>query len=164
MAATSPLHRRATAAKEKLEEFIENRLDRYVANRNQPQASFVSHMSKYLHFGHISPVYVALRIREANVTRDDIDSFLEEMILRRELSINFVYYTPDYDEYSCIPEWAKKTLEEHKDDERERLYTREQLENTETHDPYWNAAMKELLHTGYMHSHMRMYWGKKILD
>ena len=80
------------AAKEKFEEFIANRIDHYVANRNQPQTSFVSHMSKYLHFGHISPVYVALRIREANVTRDDIDSFPEEMIVRRELSISFPKY------------------------------------------------------------------------
>ena len=97
LAAAPPLTGGTTAAREKLEEFIENRLDRYVANRNQPQTSFVSHMSKYLHFGHISPVYVALRIREANATQDDIDSFLEEIIVRRELSINFVYYTPNYD-------------------------------------------------------------------
>jgi deoxyribodipyrimidine photo-lyase len=60
-----------TAAKEKLEEFIENRLDEYAEHRNQPQTDHVSHMSKYLHFGHISPVYVALRNCLVNSGRDE---------------------------------------------------------------------------------------------
>ena len=153
-----------TAAKEKFEEFIRNRLERYSEHRNQPQTNHVSHMSKYLHFGHISPVYLALRIREANVPQKEIDTYLEELIVRRELTINFCFYTPDYDSFSCIPDWAKKTLEEHKDDEREHVYGREELEGARTHDPYWNAAMREAIHTGYVHNHMRMYWGKKILE
>jgi deoxyribodipyrimidine photo-lyase len=78
--------------------------------------------------------------------------------------MNFVLYTEDYDSYSCLPDWAKKTLEEHRDDEREYSYTRKQLEAAETHDEYWNAAMREMVHTGYMHNYMRMYWGKKILE
>ena len=153
-----------TAAKEKFEEFIRNRLERYSEHRNQPQTNHVSHMSKYLHFGHISPVYLALRSREANVPQKEIDTYLEELIVRRELTINFCFYTPDYDSFSCIPDWAKKTLEEHKDDEREHVYGREELEGARTHDPYWNAAMREAIHTGYVHNHMRMYWGKKILE
>src|SRR3712207_8856225 len=63
----------------------------------------------------------------------------------------------------CIPDWAKQTLREHQEDEREHLYTREELEGADTHDPYWNAAMTEAARTGYVHNHMRMYWGKKIL-
>ena len=78
--------------------------------------------------------------------------------------MNFCHYTPDYDEFSNLPDWAKETLKEHASDEREYLYTREQLENAETHDEYWNAAMNEMRHTGYMHNYMRMYWGKKILE
>ncbi len=151
-------------AKEILEDFLNNRFDDYVENRNQPQTNDVSHMSKYLHYGHISPVYVALRIREAGKGRENVDSYIEELIVRRELSINFCHYTPDYDSFSCLPDWAKKTLKEHKDDEREYVYTREQLEDAATHDEYWNAAMKEMRHTGYMHNYMRMYWGKKILE
>jgi deoxyribodipyrimidine photo-lyase len=115
-------------------------------------------MSKYLHYGHVSPIYVALKVRDANPPQEDLDSYLEELIIRRELSMNFCHYTPDYDQFSCLPNWAKKTLEEHKDDEREYLYTREQLENAETHDEYWNAATNEMRHTGYMHNYMRMYW------
>ncbi|CAN5519703.1 deoxyribodipyrimidine photo-lyase [soil metagenome] len=151
-------------AKEKLEDFIENRFASYNDNRNQPQTDDVSHMSKYLHFGQISPVYVALRIQEANTKKENVDSYLEELIVRRELPINFVYYAEDYDSFSCLPDWAKKTLEDHKDDDREYVYTRQQLEDAETHDEYWNAAMREMRYTGYMHNYMRMYWGKKILE
>jgi deoxyribodipyrimidine photo-lyase len=153
-----------TAAKERLEEFVEKKLDGYAGHRNQPQTDHVSHMSKYLHFGHISPVYVALRVREASAPREDVETYLEELIVRRELTINFCFYTPDYDSFSCIPDWAKRTLKEHQEDEREHLYTREELEGADTHDPYWNAAMTEAVRTGYVHNHMRMYWGKKILE
>ena len=151
-------------AKKLLEHFLESGLGTYVQHRNQPQTDDVSHMSKYLHYGHISPIHVALKIQDANPPQEDLDSYLEELIIRRELSMNFCHYTPDYDKFSNLPNWAKETLEEHKDDEREYLYTREQLENAETHDEYWNAAMNEMRYTGYMHNYMRMYWGKKILE
>jgi deoxyribodipyrimidine photo-lyase len=151
-------------AKTVLEKFLETRFETYVEHRNQPQTDDVSHMSKYLHYGHVSPVYVALKIRRSGGSQDDVDSYLEEVIVRRELSMNFCHYTPDYDSYSNLPGWAKETLEEHKDDEREYVYTQKQLENAETHDEYWNAAMREMVYTGYMHNYMRMYWGKKILE
>jgi deoxyribodipyrimidine photo-lyase len=151
-------------AKTILDKFIETRFETYVEHRNQPQTDDVSHMSKYLHYGHISPVYVALKIRGSDGPQDDVDSYLEEVIVRRELSMNFCHYTPDYDSYSNLPGWAKETLEQHRSDEREYVYSREQLENAETHDEYWNAAMREMVHTGYMHNYMRMYWGKKILE
>jgi deoxyribodipyrimidine photo-lyase len=144
--------------------FLRSRFSGYADHRNQPQTDDVSHMSKYLHFGHVSPIYLALKARASSAGRENIDSFVEEVIVRRELSVNFVYFTPDYDSYSCLPDWAKKTLAEHKGDDREHSYTRKQLEAAETHDEYWNAAMREMIHTGYMHNHMRMYWGKKILE
>src|SRR5215212_10699212 len=148
-------------AKAILDKFIETRFETYVEHRNQPQTDDVSHMSKYLHYGHISPVYVALKIRDSGGPKDDMDSYLEAVIVRRELSMNFCHYTPDYDSYSNLPAWAKETLEKHTKDPREYVYSREQLENAETHDEYWNAAMREMVHTGYMHNHMRMYWGRR---
>ena len=162
---TSHLYRGgAKVARKILDDFIKGRLDTYVEHRNQPQTDDVSHMSKYLHYGHISPVYVALKIREANPPKEDLDSYLEELIIRRELSMNFCHFTPDYDQFSNLPEWAKETLKEHASDSREYVYPREQLQNAETHDEYWNAAMNEMRYTGYMHNYMRMYWGKKILE
>ena len=163
--ALSHLYRGGTSeAKKMFRRFLKDSFDGYEGHRNQPQTDYVSHMSKYLHFGHVSPIWLALEARRSSTKSENIDSFVEELIVRRELSMNFVLYTPDYDSYSCLPDWAKKTLEEHKDDERGHTYTRKQLESAKTHDEYWNAAMKEMVHTGYMHNYMRMYWGKKILE
>ena len=146
-------------------EFLRRRFKKYVENRNQPQTDDVSHMSKYLHFGQISPLYLALQILKTDKPlKEARDSFLEELIVRRELAMNFVYYTPNYDSFQCLPNWAQKTLVEHKKDKRETTYTRRQLENAKTHDDYWNAAMREMVSTGFMHNYMRMYWGKKILE
>jgi len=152
-------------AKKIFKEFLGQRLGKYVENRNQPQTDDISHMSKYLHFGQISPLYLALEIlKTENRFKQAREAFLEELIVRRELAMNFVYYTRDYDSYTCLPAWAKKTLAEHKKDRREYIYSRRQLENSRTHDDYWNAAMREMKFTGFMHNYMRMYWGKKILE
>jgi len=151
-------------AKKLFRRFLKNSFDGYVEHRNQPQTDDVSHMSKYLHFGHISPIWLALEARRSKTRKDNIESFVEELVVRRELSMNFVFYNADYDSFSNLPGWAKETLREHEDDERENVYTTEQLENAQTHDEYWNAAMREMVYTGYMHNYMRMYWGKKILE
>jgi deoxyribodipyrimidine photo-lyase len=161
----SHLYRGGTSeARRILRRFLRDSFSTYDENRNQPQTDDVSHMSKYLHFGQVSPVYLALRVRDSGAPKREVDSYLDELIVRRELSMNFVHYTPDYDSYSSLPGWARKTLEEHREDERGPVYTRRQLEAAQTHDAYWNAAMREMVHTGYMHNHMRMYWGKKILE
>jgi deoxyribodipyrimidine photo-lyase len=153
-----------SAAKAQLEEFLRHQLDGYAGHRSRPETGDVSHMSKYLHFGQVSPIYVALRVREAARHDEDRASYLEELIVRRELAYNFVNFTGDYDRYSCLPEWARATLAEHCRDDRRHVYTEAQLDDAATHDPYWNAAMREMRHTGYMHNYMRMYWGKKILE
>ncbi len=155
----------AGAARRFFQEFLEHRFSRYAAHHNQPQTDDVSHMSPYLHFGQISPLYLALRARNAPNTSDESrEAFLEELLVRRELAINFVHYNPDYDAFSGLPEWARQTLLDHAGDKREHLYTQSQLEGAATHDEYWNAAMEEMKITGYMHNSMRMYWGKKILE
>ena len=152
-------------AKARLAQFIRNRLKDYAQNSNQPQTDDISCMGPYLHFGQISPLYVALEIiRAPDVPQSAKDAYIEELVIRRELAMNFVTHTPDYDNYTCIPAWAAATLADHSKDQREFIYSRRQLENAETHDPYWNAAMLEMKHTGFMHNYMRMYWGKKILE
>jgi deoxyribodipyrimidine photo-lyase len=145
--------------------FIRSRLKNYEKNHNQPQTDDISHMSLYLHFGQISPLYLALSINKAEHRLDSAKAvFLEELIVRRELAANFVYYHRDYDNFDCLPGWAQETLADHRKDRRSYTYTLRQLEDAETHDPYWNAAMKEMKTTGFMHNYMRMYWGKKILE
>jgi deoxyribodipyrimidine photo-lyase len=92
------------------------------------------------------------------------EDYLEELIVRRELSMNFVFYNERYDSFEGIPEWAKKTLRSRERDKRPSFYNPEELETAETHDPYWNAAQREMVFKGKMHGYMRMYWGKKILE
>lgn len=150
-------------AQKRFHDFINNHLDKYDENRNQAQTNDISHMSPYLHFGQVSPAWLVTEVRKAD-SKDDIESYVEELVVRRELSMNFVYYEKNYDKYSCIPDWAEKTLKEHASDKREHVYSLEELEKYDTHDEYWNAAMKEMVTTGFMHNYMRMYWGKKILE
>ncbi len=151
-------------ARTTLDRFIEDMLPTYDDERSRPESGNVSHMSMYLHFGHISPVRVAAEIKASSAPREMIDSYIEELVVRRELGFNYVEFEADYDKYSALPEWARTTLDEHRDDPREHVYTRSEFERAETHDRYWNAAMIQLRETGYLHNYMRMYWGKKILE
>lgn len=151
-------------ARAKLKRFIKDRIDHYADERNDPANTFQSGLSPYLHFGQISPVQIMLNVMQASTRRENLEQFLDELIVRRELAFNFVHYNPQYDSYTALPNWALKTLELHQADVREHTYTRGELEAAATHDPYWNAAMKEMLDTGTMKGYMRMYWGKKILE
>jgi len=145
-----------------LQTFISEHLDGYDTKRNDPVDPFVSKLSPYLHFGMISPVTIYHEVLKADLP--DVAPFLEELIVRRELAHNFVYFNPLYDSYEGLPEWARKTMDKHLLDERAYTYTRDLLENYQTHDKYWNTAQKELVHLGTIHGYMRMYWGKKILE
>jgi deoxyribodipyrimidine photo-lyase len=145
-----------------LDNFIESKLDRFADLRNDPSMEYTSNMSPYLHFGQISPLYIALKVSKTD--SPGMESYLEELIIRRELSMNFVYYNPKYQSIDCLPSWALKTLNEHEKDQRNYTYAQMELEEADTHDPFWNAAQKEMVYTGKMHGYMRMYWGKKILE
>ncbi len=151
-------------ARARLRDFVAHRLGRYREARARPGEPQVSFLSPYLHFGQISPVEVALAARDAAAAEPERASFLEELIVRRELAVNFVATQPDYERYEALPEWAQRSLALHARDRREHLYSYEQLAAARTHDPYWNAAMQEARLTGYMHNYMRMYWGKKVLE
>lgn len=151
------------AANRTLKNFIENKLEKYGDARNDPNKDGLSKLSPYLHFGQISAQRIALAL---NGLKDDesVASFLEELIVRRELSDNFCYYNENYDNFDGFHKWAKETLNQHRDDEREYLYELSEFENAETHDPLWNAAQNEMMVEGKMHGYMRMYWAKKILE
>jgi deoxyribodipyrimidine photo-lyase len=151
-----------TEAQKHLKIFLDEKLDDYHELRNDPTKNFQSDLSPYLHFGQISPLEIALKVQEADSPGKE--AFLEELIIRRELAINYVYYNSKYDSYDGITDWAKKTLREHRDDPREYIYSFNDLELAKTDDPYWNAAQLEMVITGKMHGYMRMYWGKKILE
>jgi deoxyribodipyrimidine photo-lyase len=151
------------AAFENLQNFIDIKLKSYGDERNDPNKKVISNLSPYFHFGQISTQRVAF-IMQGLGDNDAAQVFLEEMIIRRELSDNYTFYNDDYDNFNGFHNWAKITLDIHREDKREYLYSSSEFETSSTHDPLWNAAQTELLTTGKMHGYMRMYWAKKILE
>ncbi|MDO8265494.1 MAG: deoxyribodipyrimidine photo-lyase [Candidatus Saccharibacteria bacterium] len=177
-----------TCSKEQLEKFINEKLETYNNDRNNPSLlSAQSDLSPYLHFGQISALRVSLRLQtEAqnlgsdlhllssskmpkpedtnNSTLSSINALIEEMIVRKELADNYCYFQPKYDKLAAASTWASVSLSNHHNDPRQFIYTFEQLRDSQTHDPAWNAAQNQLRKTGKMHGYMRMYWAKKVLE
>jgi len=147
-----------------LHAFVAHKLARYPEQHGKPEVDGTSRLSPYLHFGHISPITVALAVENADAPRAAKDAFLDELITWRELAINFAHFNKLYDSIESAPEWAHRTLAEHGKDRRPVVYTRPELEAADTHDDLWNAAQRQMLHAGWMHNYMRMYWAKKILE
>lgn len=150
-------------AHQTLDTFLTTRLKKYHL-RNDPNQSVCSDLSPYLHFGMLSAQRIVLKIMEHHLRGENIDAFVEELVVRRELSDNFCFYTPDYDATSGFPDWARATLDDHRHDARQNVYTQSDFEQARTHDPLWNAAQHQMTQTGKMHGYMRMYWAKKILE
>jgi deoxyribodipyrimidine photo-lyase len=159
--------------KRRLRLFMEDRLARYSQQRNHPEVEGTSELSAYLHFGQISVQQIAWNINHyipPSIEGESIHydegkaAFLEELIVRRELAINFVLRNVYYDELEGCPQWGKETLRKHALDPRTWNYSLEELEYAQTHDELWNASQREMVESGRMHGYMRMYWAKKILE
>lgn len=153
-----------TASLKALGDFIENRLESYDKARNDPTLEGQSGLSPYLHFGQLSAQRIALEVNRSSASQEAKDTFLEELVVRRELSDNFCFYNHAYDSFEGFPSWARETLDIHREDSRDYLYSQKELEEGRTHDGLWNAAQMDMEERGKMHGHMRMYWAKKILE
>lgn len=149
-------------ARRRLRDFVGTRLDRYDVERNRADIDAGSQLSPYLHYGQISPIEIALAINESSAPAPAKDSFIDELIIQRELSINFVLHNGEYDRYAGLPDWGRKSLAERADDPREHEYTRSDLERAATHDDLWNMAMTQMINEGWLPNRLRMYWGKQI--
>jgi deoxyribodipyrimidine photo-lyase len=154
----------AKAGHEVLRTFIRNRLARYPDDRNNPGKEGQSNLSPYLHYGQLSPQRAALEVASSGAPAEAREAFLEELIVRRELADNFCHYEPAYDRFEGFHQWARKTLDAHRRDRREYIYSREDLDRGRTHDPLWNACQRDLVQQGKLHGYLRMYWAKKILE
>jgi deoxyribodipyrimidine photo-lyase len=156
------------AAFKRLEDFVLHGLKNYEEKRNHPEVKGTSRLSPYLHFGNIGPLTIALAVEDAvakgRASHAARDRFLDQVIAWRELSVLFVKYNNNYDNWESAEPWARQTLVEHAGDSRPSRYSFEQLERAETHDDLWNAAQREMIETGWMHNYMRMYWAKMILE
>jgi len=151
-------------ARRHLQRFAVGRLSSYDVARNHPEEPATSGLSPYLHFGHIGPREVALAVRNSVGSPASVAAFLEQMIVRRELAVNFVRFNEAYDRFQGLERWARITLRRHGFDPRPHVYTAAQFEAAATHDPLWNAAQRQMTATGWMHGYIRMYWAKKILE
>lgn len=152
------------AARSMLDEFLIDNLHRYHEQRNDANAGAVSNLSPYLHFGFISAQRIAFEAQRFDDDFNARDTFLEELVIRRELSDNYCLYNEHYDSFAGFPDWAQKSLDNHRSDPREYVYSLEDFKDAKTHDPLWNAAQRELVYTGKMHGYLRMFWAKKILQ
>jgi deoxyribodipyrimidine photo-lyase len=151
------------AALARFESWLREGLPGYASERNKA-AKHLSGLSPYLHFGHIGIHEIAERVLQSDAPDEDVDSFLEEAIIRRELSFNFCFYNPRFDSLDALPAWAKATLDAHRRDRRSPAYAYEELRDAQTHDDVWNLSQKQLLATGTIHGYLRMLWGKKLIE
>jgi deoxyribodipyrimidine photo-lyase len=160
----SEIYRGGTeAARARLGKFVGEILPDYERTRNKPEIDGSSRLSPYLHFGFLSSVEAALAVKAAHAPDESKEAFLEELIVRRELSFNMTRHNANYDSLAALPPWVHKTMREHADDERPVKYSLEQLEAGETHDELWNSAQREMVATGEMHNYVRMLWGKNVI-
>lgn len=153
-----------TDAEKILSEFIEQKLYSYAELKNNPNSNATSNLSPYLHFGFISSQKIALEVLKSSASRENKEAYLEELIIRKELSDNFCLFSKDYKTLNCLAPWAKETLSAHKEDLRTYIYSPKELEEGKTHDELWNKIQQNLLKTGKIHGYLRMYWAKKILE
>ena len=161
----SPIYKGGTTnGRKRLKHFIENILPNYDESRNKPEIDGSSRLSSYLHFGFLSSLEIAFAVKESDAPKLSKDAYLEELIVRRELSFNFTRHNKNYDSLKSLPDWANKTMREHIDDERPITYSLEQLESAETYDELWNATQREMNETGEVHNYVRMLWGKLVIE
>ena len=155
-------------ARKRLRWFLANAFHGYAKNRNEPSVDGTTKLSPYLHFGQISPLTLALEAQKAfqagKAGAEDLDSLFNELLIWRELAVNFVTHNEHYDSWACAEPWALQTIREHAEDRRDKLYSLDQLRAAQTHDDLWNAAQQQMLQEGWMHNRLRMYWAKKILE
>jgi len=173
----------SVAGERRLTQFLDERLGRYTEDRNRPEEDGASGLSPYLHFGHVSShqIFLELMARQ-RWSQEDLsprtdgrrsgwwgvseaaEAFLDQVVTWREVGFNLCHFRPDHESYAAVPEWARKTLDEHAGDPRENIYSQQQLAEARTHDPLWNAAQRQLVLEGRVHNYLRMLWGKKILE
>lgn len=173
----------SAAARARLRRFVDHGLEDYAEAHNQPEQDATSRLSPWLHFGHLSvhEVFEAVMSHEKWTSRKlgagsrgaregwwnvspSAEAFLDELITWRELAFNTCAFVPGYDTFGSLPEWARRTLDAHRTDPREHVYSYDEFDRAATHDPLWNAVQRQLVRDGWFHGYMRMLWGKKIFE
>ncbi len=172
------------AALGKLGHFIGHSLKEYDDKRNHPDEKKTSGLSPWLHFGKISAYEIVKTVLDHQPDNWDLDqitpnggkntgffngdesiqSFLDEVITWREVGFHYAHHVDNYDKFESLPDWALETMKDHENDERDYVYSYEELEQSKTHDEIWNAAQTQLREEGIIHNYLRMLWGKKVIE
>ncbi|MGQ2853492.1 deoxyribodipyrimidine photolyase [Leptospira interrogans] len=173
-----------------LQKFLKRGLSGYAelrSNPKPPEESYSSFLSSYIHFGHIYQEEIVSEVLNWNLDGSwtpgviipenknrkegyfhpdpNVNSFLDELITWRDVGFLMFWKKPSFrKDLSILPDWIQKNLDFHKNDVRPYIYTKEQLENSKTHDVIWNAAQKELVLSGCIQNYLRMLWGKKVIE
>lgn len=161
---SSLYHGGTKAGRARLKHFVSKVLPYYDKTHNEPSLDGVSRLSPYLHFGFLSIQEIVAAVENAKAPKAAKDAFLEQAIVRRELSFNLTRHNPHYDSLKSLPPWALQTMRDHADDPHPELIDEEKIEAAETYDELWNAAQRELVKTGHLHNYVRMLWGKKVIE
>jgi len=167
-----------------LGQFISNGLLEYDDKRNDPDEKKTSQLSPWLHFGKVSEYEIVkavlghqpegwdldkITFNKGSTSgffngNPNIDGFLDEVITWREVGFHFAHHRDDYDQFESLPDWVQETMNLHRDDPREWIYSYDELKNSKTHDEIWNAAQTQLREEGIIHNYLRMLWGKKVIE
>jgi deoxyribodipyrimidine photo-lyase len=159
----APLESGRAAALARLESFCGDGLADYSRRHHDPNDDAgSSRLSPYLHFGQVAAAEVARAVIAAGAPAE-VDAFLDELVVWRELALNFCLRNPAFATLDALPAWVHKTMREHAGDPREAEYTLQEFETAATHDPLWNAAQRGLATSGVMHNVVRMLWGKHVV-
>lgn len=153
----------STAGYQRWNDFKDQALDRYKWDRNDPgKPDAVSRMSAYLHFGHVS----VFRLARETAAHDGRGcwKFLDEMLVWREFARHLCHRLDDFESFDALPDWARESLEEHADDPREQILTRDELADARSGSRLWDACQRSLIRHGELHNNVRMTWGKALLQ
>jgi deoxyribodipyrimidine photo-lyase len=140
-------------ARQRLNDFIADGLNRYADGRDRPDQPNTSRLSAHLHWGEISPIQCWHTVRQASAaaggTLDrSAEKFLKE-VLWREFSYHLLHHWPKLGTEPFKPEYVDFPWA----DDPEGL---EKWQRGLTGYPIVDAGMRELWATGTMHNRVRM--------
>ncbi len=175
----SPIAGGAVEAKHRLTNFL-GRVDGYHEDANHPDRKGTSGLSPHLHFGHIATHQVAAAILDQEdwlpgKISDQVtgrrggwwgvgrgaEAFLDQLVTWRELAYVDAFLRPEHTTLTGEPNWARESMEVHRNDAREVLDLTT-LEEARTGDEVWDAGQRQLRREGIIHNYIRMLWGKGI--
>ena len=139
-----------TAARERLDEFLDSGVRAYADGRDRPDQDGTSRLSPHLHFGEISPRQILRALRAAGLHPDSggPEAFVRELGWR-DFAHHVLYHFPHTPEQPLNPRFDAFPWRKPEED----LQT---WQRGQTGFPIVDAAMRQLWETGWMHNRLRM--------